>query len=177
VYTDIQICTYIYTWTRTFTSQEPCIFSTKPYILTPWIRVFSQKSPTSKRCNPISFLIRYILFLKRYAWLRSFLMCMVLRNKMYHIEEELCIVLRYLYPKSSASSKDDILLMCLSLRNTIYRHEKISEELCILLRYGVATISRLLKIIGLFCRIASLYRALLQKRPMILRSLLILATP
>ena len=43
--------------------------------------------------------------------------------------------------------------------------------------YGVATISRLFKIIGLFCRISSRYRALLQKRPVILRSLLIVATP
>ena len=42
---------------------------------------------------------------------------------------------------------------------------------------GVATISRLLNIIGLFCRIWSLYRALLQKRPITLRSLLIVATP
>jgi len=46
-----------------------------------------------------------------------------------------------------------------------------------ILYYGVATISRLLNIIGLFCRIWSLYRALLQKRPIILRSLLIVATP
>jgi len=44
-------------------------------------------------------------------------------------------------------------------------------------RYGVATISRLLKMIGLFCRISSLSRALLQKRPMNLRSQLIVATP
>jgi len=43
--------------------------------------------------------------------------------------------------------------------------------------YGVATNSRLLKIIGLFCRISSFYRALLQKRLMISRSLLIVATP
>jgi len=43
--------------------------------------------------------------------------------------------------------------------------------------YGVATISRLLKIIGLFCRIPFFYRALLQKRPVILRNLLIVATP
>ena len=44
--------------------------------------------------------------------------------------------------------------------------------------YGMATISRFLKIIGLFCRISSLfYRALLQKRPIILRSLLVVATP
>jgi len=43
---------------------------------------------------------------------------------------------------------------------------------------GVATISRLLKISGLFCRISSLfYKALLQKRPVILRSLLLEATP
>jgi len=44
----------------------------------------------------------------------------------------------------------------------------------------VASISRLLKMVGLFCRISSLllfYRALLQKRPIILRSLLIVATP
>jgi len=39
--------------------------------------------------------------------------------------------------------------------------------------YGVATVSRLLKDIGLFCRISSnsYYRALFQKRPRILRSL------
>jgi len=41
--------------------------------------------------------------------------------------------------------------------------------------YGVATISRLLKIIGF--GISWFYRALLQKRPTILRSLLIVATP
>jgi len=44
-------------------------------------------------------------------------------------------------------------------------------------RYGVATNRRLLKITGLFCRISSVYRVLLQKRPIILRSLLIEATP
>ena len=43
--------------------------------------------------------------------------------------------------------------------------------------YGVATISRLLEIIRLLCRIQSLLWALLQKRPVILRSLLIVATP
>jgi len=43
--------------------------------------------------------------------------------------------------------------------------------------YGVATISRLLKIIGLFAEYHLFYRALLQKRPIILRSLLIIATP
>ena len=40
----------------------------------------------------------------------------------------------------------------------------------------MVTISRLRRITGLFCRILSLYRALLLKRPIILRSLLI-ATP
>jgi len=52
-------------------------------------------------------------------------------------------------------------------------------------RYGVATIRRLLQIIRLFCRIQSrsfadyslFYRALLQKRLIISRSLLIVATP
>ena len=43
--------------------------------------------------------------------------------------------------------------------------------------YGVATVSRLLKIISLFSKYRLFYRALLQKRPMILRSLLIVATP
>ena len=43
--------------------------------------------------------------------------------------------------------------------------------------YGVATMSRRLKMIGLFGRISSLYRALLQKKPIILRSLLVVATP
>jgi len=43
--------------------------------------------------------------------------------------------------------------------------------------YGGATLSRLLQIIGLFCRISSLYRALLQKRPIILRYIIIEATP
>jgi len=43
--------------------------------------------------------------------------------------------------------------------------------------YGVATISRLLQIIGLFCRILSVYRSVLQTRPIILRSLLVAATP
>jgi len=43
--------------------------------------------------------------------------------------------------------------------------------------YGVATISRLLKVIDLFCGISLFYRAVLQKRPLILRSLLIVATP
>jgi len=42
--------------------------------------------------------------------------------------------------------------------------------------YGLATISRLLEITSRFWRILSL-RALLQKRPIILRSLLIVATP
>ena len=43
--------------------------------------------------------------------------------------------------------------------------------------YGVATISRLLKIVPLFGENRSLFGALLQKRPIILRSLLIVATP
>ena len=43
--------------------------------------------------------------------------------------------------------------------------------------YVMATVSRIDKIIGLFCRISSFYRALLQKRPVIFKSLLIVATP
>ena len=44
-------------------------------------------------------------------------------------------------------------------------------------RYGVATTSRLLKIIGLFCERALKRDYILQKRPLILRSLRIVATP
>jgi len=43
--------------------------------------------------------------------------------------------------------------------------------------YGVATIGRLLKMIGLFVEYHLFSRALLQERPIILRSLLIVATP
>jgi len=43
--------------------------------------------------------------------------------------------------------------------------------------YGVATISRLLKIIGLVCKRTLQIDCILQKRPTILRSLLIVATP
>jgi len=43
--------------------------------------------------------------------------------------------------------------------------------------YGVAMISRLLKIIGVFCKKAYIRDDILQKRPEILRSLLIVATP
>jgi len=43
--------------------------------------------------------------------------------------------------------------------------------------YGVATISRLLKMIGLFAEYSLFYRALLQKRPIILRGLIIVANP
>ena len=43
--------------------------------------------------------------------------------------------------------------------------------------YGVATISRLLKIMVSFAEHSFFYRALLQNRPIILRSLLIVATP
>ena len=42
--------------------------------------------------------------------------------------------------------------------------------------YVGATICRLLKIIGLFCRIKSLLKGFFAKRPIILRSLLIVAT-
>ena len=42
--------------------------------------------------------------------------------------------------------------------------------------YGVVTISRLLKIVGLFAEYSLFRRVLLQKRPVILRRLLIVAT-
>ena len=42
---------------------------------------------------------------------------------------------------------------------------------------GLATVSRIGKIIGLFCRNRLFYRALLQKRPIIFSILLTVATP
>ena len=44
-------------------------------------------------------------------------------------------------------------------------------------RYGLATIRRLLKIIGLFCKEPYKRDYILQKRPMLLRSLKIVTTP
>jgi len=44
-------------------------------------------------------------------------------------------------------------------------------------QYGVDSISRPLKIMGIFCKYRLFNRALLQKRPIILRSLLSVATP
>ena len=44
-------------------------------------------------------------------------------------------------------------------------------------QYGVAMISRLLKIVGLFCKRALYRDYILQKSPIILKSLLIVATP
>jgi len=63
------------------------------------------------------------------------------------------------------------------VKETLFCRECMYEYTIMISRDGVATISRLFKIIGLFCRISSLYRALLQIRPIILRSLLIVATP
>ena len=57
---------------------------------------------------------------------------------------------------------------------------QLADEFPILARwngYGVAMISRLLKILGLCVEYRLFYRALLHKRPIILRRLLIVATP
>ena len=64
--------------------------------------------------------------------------------------------------------------VCVCVCLLIYAHtNRLQTKSC---DYGVATISRLLKIIGLFCRMSSLIYGFLQKRPVILRSLLIVAT-
>ena len=64
---------------------------------------------------------------------------------------------------------------CVRIHVCVCVHSTVAQKGCPL-RYGVAMISRLLKIMGLFCRISSLM-ALLQKRPIVVRSLLIEATP
>ena len=56
---------------------------------------------------------------------------------------------------------------------SLFSSEEDDEIRC----YGEATISRPLKMMGLSCKYSLFYRALLQKRPIILRSLLIVATP
>ena len=48
---------------------------------------------------------------------------------------------------------------------------------CGIYTYGLATISRLLKMKGFFAEYSLFYGALLQKRPIILRNLLLAATP
>jgi len=73
--------------------------------------------------------------------------------------------------KISKDTTDNINTHCSMIGRACKQHSGSSCP------YGVATSSRLLKITGLFCRISSLYRALLQKRPVILRSLLLEATP
>jgi len=54
---------------------------------------------------------------------------------------------------------------------------KHKREHILLVDYGMPTISRLFKKLGLFAEYSLFYRALLQKRPVILRSLLTEATP
>ena len=53
-----------------------------------------------------------------------------------------------------------------------YTHNHVDQ-----LRYGVATIGRLLKIVVSFAEYRLFYRSLLKKRPIILRSLLVATTP
>ena len=62
--------------------------------------------------------------------------------------------------------------ICVEIRDTYSQVHK-TKLMC----YAVATISRLLKVIGLFCKRALLKRLYSAKRPIILRSLLIVATP
>jgi len=69
-------------------------------------------------------------------------------------------------PKKKQQWVSTIAQLCPSMiapSNLLHEHSRTC-------RYGVATISRLLKIIGFFGRILSLHRALLQKRPVILRN-------
>ena len=63
------------------------------------------------------------------------------------------------------------------LWNDVFMYTSTESLLCSSIWYGVATISRLLQIIRLFAEYRLFYRALLQKRPIIWRSLLIVATP
>jgi len=62
------------------------------------------------------------------------------------------------------------------LKRAMWEHMGWQQCVDSLYCYGVATSSRLLKIIGLFCKRALWKRYILQKRPMILRSLLIVDT-
>jgi len=81
--------------------------------------------------------------------------------------------------RTSRYSEDFSPPLSLSLSHSLAISSAFSETSvrALLRSYGVSTISRLLKIIGLSCRISSLLWALLQKRPIILRSPLIVATP
>jgi len=59
----------------------------------------------------------------------------------------------------------------------VYTYESTIEQLFIWRPYGLATISRLLQILCLFCKRANQRDYILLKRPVILRRLLIVATP
>jgi len=87
-----------------------------------------------------------------------------------HLNSTICHTGKHVQSVKCHTSKHLQLMMCHTGKHGVRR--TLSG-----LSYGVATISRLLKIIGLFCRISLFYWALLQKRPIILRSLLIVATP
>jgi len=77
----------------------------------------------------------------------------------------------------------DTLAFCIAASHFISHLRTLNHRLTRLRsRYGVATISRLLKIIGLFCKRALVKEPYkrddnLHKRPIVSRSLLILATP
>jgi len=73
----------------------------------------------------------------------------------------------------------EYIILCIHVH--VHKYVRVYSRVCIIImgvlthihadRYGVAMISRLLQIIGLFAEYRLLYRALLQKKHMILRSL------
>jgi len=69
----------------------------------------------------------------------------------------------------TSESRDEWVIIHMRIRHVAYPNEPCH-------RYGVAPISRLLKLQVSVAEYSLFYRALLQKRPIILRSLLIVAT-
>jgi len=77
-----------------------------------------------------------------------------------------------------------LVICCLFQDTRTYESQAAAVSVCVYLCvyvcgcvYLLATIRRFLKIVGLLCRIYLFHMTVLQKRPVILRSLLIVATP
>ena len=118
-----------------------------------------------------------------YTYIFIHLYVMLRAGNINGVRHYVCVYMKMCKHKCSFTRTYVYSFVCINMCNSIYIciQTYIYTILCAGningARYRVATMSRRLKIVGLFCRIQSLYRALLQKKPMITRSLLLVASP